>query len=74
VEYGWPFYFVLLPWFLIAPHVSMRATWLLPLHLVTCWLAWWSFRQQAPSVLLPGLAVLALNAVGYILMKRNAHT
>lgn len=78
VEYGWPFYFVVLPWFLAAFSAPLRATWVLPsvlsLHLVTCWMAWYAFRLQAPSVLLPGLAALGLNVFGYILVKRNVHS
>jgi hypothetical protein len=74
VEYGWPFYFVVLPWFLVAQHIHLRATWVLPLHLATCWMAWYAFRLQAPSVLLPGLTALALNGFGYILVKRDVRS
>ena len=73
VEYGWPFYFVVLPWFLL-PFSHVRAAWILPLHLLTCWLGWFGFRSQASKFLLPGLAVVALNGVGYILVKREAHS
>jgi hypothetical protein len=72
-EYGWPFYFVVLPWFL-ALLSHLRAVWVLPLHLITCWLAWFAFRSQSPSFLLPGLAVLALNVFGYIFVKRETHS
>lgn len=73
VEYGWPFYFLLLPWFLLA-FTHVRAVWVLPLHLLTCWLAWFAFRLQGPSFLIPGLAVLGLNAFGYIFVKRGTHS
>jgi hypothetical protein len=73
VEYGWPFYFVVLPWFLFASCDlrGIRLAWILLLHLLTCWLAWFSFRQQSPGFLLAGLAVLALNGVGYSLFRRS---
>jgi hypothetical protein len=73
VEYGWPFYFVVLPWFIFASCDlrGMRLAWLLLLHLVTCWLAWFGFRQQTPGFLLAGLAGLALNGVGYFLVRRS---
>jgi hypothetical protein len=74
VEYGWPFYFVLLPWFLGGILSRIGAAWVLPLHLATCWLGWYGFRQQNPGFLLPGLAVLGLNGLGYIFVKRNAHS
>ena len=41
------------------------------LHLLTCWLAWFGFRQQTASFLLSGLAVLVLNGVGYALVRRS---
>jgi hypothetical protein len=72
VEYGWPFYFVVVPWF-VASHYDLggiRTYAMVLLHLVTCWLAWFGFRQQPPSYLFAGLAVLALNAVSYGLLKR----
>ncbi len=72
VEYGWPFYFVVLPWFLCASQDlrGSRPVWtLLVLHLLTCWLAWFGFRQQTASFLLAGLAVLALNGVAYALIR-----
>jgi hypothetical protein len=73
VEYGWPFYFVVLPWFIFAScdFRGIRSVWILLLHLVTCWLAWFSFRQQSPGFLLAGLAMLALNGVGYFLVRRS---
>jgi hypothetical protein len=73
VEYGWPFYFVVLPWFIFA-YYNLRgvpSAWFLLLHLLTCWVAWFGFRQQSPSFLLAGLAVLALNGVGYALVRRS---
>jgi hypothetical protein len=72
VEYGWPFYFVALPWFLLK-QLQGRANRSLPfllLHLLTCWFAWFSFRQYGTSALLPGLTVLALNGLCYGLVKR----
>jgi hypothetical protein len=73
VEYGWPFYFVVLPWFIVASCDlrGIRLAWILLLHLLTCWLAWFGFRQQSPGFLLAGLAVLALNGVGYLLFRRS---
>ncbi len=67
VEYGWPLYFVVLPWFLFLSYDlrGIRLVWMLLLHLFTCWLAWFAFRQQSPGFLLAGLAVLSLNGVGY---------
>jgi hypothetical protein len=69
VEYGWPFYFVVLPWFLCAYYNlrGLRSAWILLLHLLTCWLAWFGFRQQTPGFLIAGLAVLGLN--GYALVR-----
>ena len=68
VEYGWPLYFVALPWLLFT-HCDLRQPrmgWILLLHLLTCWLAWFGFRQQQTTgYLLAGLAVLALNGVTY---------
>ncbi len=68
VEYGWPLYFVAVPWLLFStsdlrrPHLR----WVLLLHWLTCWLAWFGFRQQQTAgYLLAGLAVLALNGVTY---------
>jgi hypothetical protein len=72
VEYGWPFYFVVLPWFVCAAYGprGFRAAPALMLHLVTCWVAWFGFRQQTASFLLAGAAVLALNGVGYAVIRR----
>jgi hypothetical protein len=72
VEYGWPFYFVVMPWF-VAFHYDLRGirtSAMVLLHLVTCWLAWFGFRQQTPSYLFAGLAVLALNGISYAVLKR----
>ncbi len=73
VEYGWPFYFVVVPWFLCQSYDlrSVRAGALLMLHLCTCWLAWFAFRQQPSTYLWAGLAVLALNGVSYALIRRS---
>jgi hypothetical protein len=73
VEYGWPFYFGVLPWFIVASSNlrGLRSAWILLLHLLTCWVGWFGFRQQTPSFLLAGLAVLALNGVGYALVRRS---
>jgi hypothetical protein len=73
VEYGWPFYFVLLPWFLSTSYDlrGFHSFGLMSLHLLTCWLAWFAFRQQPQSYLPPALAVLALNALAYVLLRRS---
>jgi hypothetical protein len=73
VEYGWPFYFVVLPWLICASYGlrGLSAARVLLLHLLTCWVAWFGFRQQTASFLLAGLAVLALNGVGYALIRRS---
>jgi hypothetical protein len=73
VEYGWPFYFGVLPWFIVASYDlrGLRSAWILLLHLLTCWVAWFGFKLQTPSFLLAGLAVLALNGVGYTLLRRS---
>jgi hypothetical protein len=68
VEYGWPLYFVAVPWLLFATDDLQNPRWggVLLLHLLTCWLAWFGFRQQATaSFLMAGLAVLVLNGVTY---------
>ncbi len=73
VEYGWPFYFGVLPWFIVASYDlrGLRSAWIVLLHLLTCWVAWFGFRVQTPSFLLAGLAVLGLNGVGYALLRRS---
>ncbi len=73
VEYGWPFYLVVLPWFLSTTYDlrGLRAGGFLVLHLLTCWLAWFGFRQQTAGFLFAGLAALALNGVGYALIRRS---
>jgi hypothetical protein len=73
VGYGWPFYFVLLPWFLSTSYDlrGLRTSGLMLLHLLTCWLAWFAFRQQPRSYLPAALAVLALNAVAYVMLRRS---
>jgi hypothetical protein len=70
VEYGWPFYMVVLPWFVCRSDDASgaRSAGVLLLHLATCWLAWLGFQQQ--TYLYPGLAVLALNGLGYVLLRR----
>jgi hypothetical protein len=72
VEYGWPFYFVFLPWFIVASHAlrGVAAALVLLLHLLTCWLAWFGFQQYAAGYLFTGLAVLILNLLGYLLVRR----
>jgi hypothetical protein len=72
VEYGWPFYFVALPLFIVGSYDLRGFRWapVLLLHLLTCWVAWFGFRQQTPSFLFAGLAVLALNGVAYALVRR----
>jgi hypothetical protein len=73
VEYGWPFYFVALPWIVSRSYhlPPSRAAGLLLLHLVTCWLAWFGFRQHTLLSLLAALTVLGLNGVGYALVRRT---
>jgi hypothetical protein len=70
VEYGWPFYFVVVPWFVASNYDlrGIRASAMVLLHLVTCWLAWFGFRQQTPICLFAGVAVLALNCVSYAVL------
>jgi hypothetical protein len=69
VEYGWPFYFVVVPWFLSASYDlrGLRIAGFVALHLLTCWLAWFAFRYP-PSYLFAGLGVLALNGLSYALI------
>ena len=69
VEYAWPFYLVVLPWFLsVCCHFrGLRSAGILLLHLLTCWLAWFGFRQESPGFLFAALAVLGLN--GYALVS-----
>jgi hypothetical protein len=73
VEYGWPFYFVLLPCFLSMSYEfrGLRSSGLLLLHLLTCWLAWFAFREQPRSYLPAALAVLLLNALAYMVIRRS---
>jgi hypothetical protein len=73
VEYGWPFYFVLLPWLLSRSFAfpGFRASGLVLLHLFTSWLAWFAFRQQPESYLPAALAVVFLNALAYALIRRS---
>ena len=73
VEYGWPFYLVFLPWFLSTSYDlrGLRPWGLMLLHLLTCWLAWFAFRQQPRSYLPAVLAVLLLNALAYVLLRRS---
>jgi hypothetical protein len=72
VAYGWPFYFVLLPWVLSTSYElrGLRPAGLLLLHLLTCWLAWLGFREQPSSYLWFAVSVLALNGVALVLMRR----
>jgi hypothetical protein len=66
VEYGWPVYFVVIPWLLVSTCDIRRPklAWIFPLHLLTCWIAWFGFRQQVTSgYLLATLTVMALNGV-----------
>jgi hypothetical protein len=72
VEYGWPFYFVVVPWFVAANYDlrGIRTSAMVLLHLVTCWLAWFGFRQEHLSYLFAGLAGLALNCVSYAVLTR----
>jgi hypothetical protein len=71
VQYGWPLYFIALPWLRVGDLQPRRAGGLLILHLLTCWLAWLGFRQFTPGYLFAGLAVLLLNGVGYVLVRRS---
>jgi hypothetical protein len=74
VEYGWPLYFVVLPWF-VANTYDLRGTRtsaMVLLHLLTCWLAWFGFRQQqTPGYLFAGLVVLGFNTVNYVFLRRG---
>jgi hypothetical protein len=71
VEYGWPFYFVVLPWFLARfyQQTGNRPAALVCLHLAICWLAWFGFKQETTGYVLTGIAVLALNGLGYFFVK-----
>ncbi len=71
VEYGWPFYFVALPWFIAASYDlrSLRTLAFLLLHLFTCWLAWYGFKQWVPSFSVPAIAVVGLNALAYAMLR-----
>ena len=71
VGYGWPFYFVLLPWFLLQLP-NLRLARVLPIHLVTCWVAWLGFWQQTSNFIPLGVTVLALNGLCYIVVKQGA--
>jgi hypothetical protein len=73
VEYGWPFYLVFLPWFLSTSYDlrGLRPWGLMLLHLLTCWLAWFAFRLQPRSYLPAVMAVLFLNALAYVLLRRS---
>ena len=73
VEYGWPFYFVAMPWFLFRAYRLQGQRWLIVLafHLLACWLAWFGFKQQTPWVLSAGFAVLALNGLSYFTVTRS---
>jgi hypothetical protein len=72
VEYGWPFYFVAVP--LLAMRAwnleGRRVAGLVILHLATCWLAWWAFRQMTATYVWFGLTVLALNLAAYAALQR----
>jgi uncharacterized RDD family membrane protein YckC len=72
VEYGWPFYFVIVPFFVASNYDlrGIRTSAMVLLHLLTCWLAWLGFRQQTPGYLFAGLAVVVLNCVSYAVLKR----
>ena len=50
--------------------VKLLAQWPVRLGLLACWLGWFGFRQQTPSYLFAGLAVLALNGFSYALLTR----
>jgi len=71
--YGWPFYFVLLPWFVHRycelPAVVVAG--IAGLHMITCWLAWLVFRQQTTGYVLAGAGVLAANGLGYFILRRS---
>ncbi len=72
VDYGWPFYFVLLPWFIVASRTlpDRRSAWILLLHLLACWMAWLGFWHHGVGDLSAALAVLVLNGLGYALVRR----
>jgi hypothetical protein len=72
VDYGWPFYFVLLPWFIVASRTlpGRRSACILLLHLLTCWMAWLGFWHHGVGDLSAALAVLVLNGLGYALVRR----
>jgi hypothetical protein len=72
VAYGWPLYFVVLPWFVATNYDlrGIRTSAMVLLHLLTCWLAWFGFRHQPPSYLFTGLVVLGFNTVNYVFLRR----
>jgi hypothetical protein len=74
VAYGWPFFFIALLWFLAAPASTVRAhaPWILLLHLMASWIAWFGFiRQSTPGYCVAALIALLLNAAAYLLVDRS---
>ena len=70
VEYGWPFYFVVLPWFLSTSYDlrGLRTAGIVaapPAYLLAGLVC---LQAQTPSYLFAGLAVLALNGLSYALI------
>ena len=69
VEYGWPLCFVALPWFVSRFAQVQGAAGMLALHLLTCWLAWFGFREQ--SYLVAASGVLLCNGLAYGIMRHS---
>ena len=73
-EYAWPFYLIALPWIVSQYPVPWRhGRWLLLVHLGACWIAWYGFSREEPTTfyIYAGIAVLTLNIVAYIAVKRS---
>ncbi len=71
VEYGWPFYFVALPWFIVPAYRlrGLRTLAFLMVHLLAGWLAWYGFKQYSNVFVFPAIAVVGLNAIAYVLLR-----
>jgi hypothetical protein len=77
VAYGWPFFFIALLWFLAAHPSTVRAhaPWILLLHVMASWIAWFGFiRQSTSGYCVAALIALLLNAGAYFLIDRSLAT
>jgi hypothetical protein len=75
VEYGWPFYFIALPWVLTRAYAlrGQRAVTFVALHLLTAWLGWLGFHQLTPGYVIPAIAVFTLNVTAFALLRKADH-